>query len=149
AAPADDWRLRVSAKLLSVYDAPATARASVTSARFNAQGLVQADVHYDCSNEAWSVISTNLSVSSSIRLASYCVIEGWVAPDSLAQLASLTGVKRVSLSSYGIVPRMKASTAAAPAAGAINANGVSIMHADQFVSQTGINDTGAKVGVQS
>src|SRR5436309_8049931 len=76
AAPADAWRLRVSAKLLSVYDAPATARASVTSARFNAQGLVQADVHYDCSNEARSVISTNLSVSSSIRLASYCVIEG-------------------------------------------------------------------------
>jgi hypothetical protein len=95
------------------------------------------------------MILTSLSVSSSIRLASYCVIEGWVAPDSLAQLASVAGVKRVSLPSYAIVPKMKAGTAAAPAAGAINANGVSIMHADQFISKTGINGGGVKVGVQS
>lgn len=149
AAPADAWRLRVSAKLQSIYDAPAAARTSVTSARFNARGWVQADVHYDCSNEARSVISTSLSVTSSIRLASYCVVEGWVAPDTLAQLASVAGVKRVSLPSYAIVPKMKASTAATPAAGAINANGVSIMHADQFVSKTGINGGGVKVGVQS
>lgn len=150
AVPADAWRLRVSAKLQSVYDAPVAARASVTSARFNAQGWVQADVHYDCSNEARSDISTRLSVGSSIRLASYCVIEGWVAPDTLAQLAAVDGVTRVSLPSYAIVPRVKASsTAATPAAGAINANGVSIMHADQFLSKTGLNGTGVKVGVQS
>jgi len=150
AAPADAWRLRVSAKLQSVYDAPAAARTSVTSARFNARGWVQADVHYDCSNEARSDISTRVSVSSSIRIASYCVIEGWVAPDTLAQLASVDGVNRVSLPSYAIVPKIKASsTAATPAGGPINANGVSIMHADQFVSKTGINGGGVKVGVQS
>jgi Subtilase family len=152
AAPADAWRLRVSAKLLSVYDAPAAVRSSGTSARFNAQGWVQADVHYDCSNEARSVIATRLSVSSSIRLASYCVMEGWVAPETLSQLASVTGVARVSLPSYAIVPKVKAapsSTPATPARLQINGTGVTIMHADQFVSQTGINGTGAKVGVQS
>src|SRR5512140_3439879 len=74
AGPADAWRLRVSARLQSVYDAPAAARASVPSARFNARGWVQADVHYDCSDEARSVLSTSLSVSSSIRLVSYCVL---------------------------------------------------------------------------
>ncbi len=150
AAPAEGWRLRVSAKLQSIYDAPAAARASVNAARFNAQGWVQADVHYDCSSQARSVISTGLSVSSSIRLAPYCVIEGWVPPDTLAQLASLEGVKRVSLPSYAIVPSIKASSpAATSASGAINANGVSILHADQFVSKTGINGAGVKVGVQS
>ena len=149
ATPADDWRLRVSAKLLSVYDGPAAARASVTSARFNEKGWVQADVHYDCSNEARSLIAARLSVSSSVRLASYCVVEGWVAPEALSQLAAEQGVERVSLPSYAIVPRLKAGTSATPAASAINHNGVSIMHADQFVTQTGLNGTGAKVGVQS
>ena len=113
AAPADAWRVRVSAKLQSVYDAPATARTSVTSARFNARGWVQADVHYDCSNEARSDISTRLSVSSSIRIASYCVIEGWVAPDTLAQLASVYGVNRVSLPPYATVPTITSSRTAA------------------------------------
>src|SRR4051794_25041000 len=150
AAPADAWRLRVSAKLLSVYDAPAAARLSVTSARFNAKGWVQADVHYDCSNEARRVLATRLLVGSSVRVGSYCVMEGWVAPETLSQLAAVSGVERVSLPSYAIVPKLKAAgTSAAPAAPGINHNGVSIMRADQFVSQTGINGTGAKVGVQS
>ena len=149
AAASDAWRLRVSAKLLSVYDAPAAARSLAPTARFNDQGWVQADVHYDCSNEARAVISAGLSVSASIRVASYCVIEGWVAPDTLSRLAAAEGVERVSLPSYAIFPSIKATTSASPAAGGINGNGVAIMHADQFVSQTGINGAGVKVGVQS
>jgi len=149
AAASDAWRLRVSAKLLSVYDAPAAARSLAPTARFNDQGWVQADVHYDCSNEARAVISAGLSVSASIRVASYCVIEGWVAPDMLSRLAAAEGVQRVSLPSYAIFPSIKATTSASPAAGGINGNGVAIMHADQFVSQTGINGSGVKVGVQS
>jgi CubicO group peptidase (beta-lactamase class C family) len=151
AVPADAWRLRVSAKLLSVYDAPAASRSSaVTSARFNAKGWVQADVHYDCSNGSRSVIATRLSVSSSVRLASYCVVEGWVAPETLSQLAAVAGVERVSLPSYAIVPKLKAAgTAAAPARYTINHNGATIMHAGEFFDQTGITGTGAKVGVQS
>jgi hypothetical protein len=79
-------------------------------------------------------------------------MEGWVAPDTLASLAAVSGVDRVSLPSYAIVPKLKAGPSASPATPAriaINRNGVTIMHADQFVSQTGINGTGAKVGVQS
>src|SRR3569833_368167 len=152
AAPADAWRLRVSAKLLSVYDAPAGARSSGTSARFIAEGRVQADVHYDCSNEARSVIATRISVSSSVQLASYCVMEGRLAPEALSQLAAVNGVERVSLPSYAIVPKLQAdpsASSATPAAIAINHNGVTIMHADQFAAQTGLNGSGAKVGVQS
>ncbi len=83
AAAADAWRLRVSAKLLSVYDAPLGSRAAVSPARFNEKGWVQADVHYDCAGEppARSLSSAGLAISSSARLASFCVIEGWVAPE--------------------------------------------------------------------
>jgi hypothetical protein len=149
AAAADAWRLRVTSRLLAVHDAPAASRLAMPAARFNARGWVQADVHYDCSAAAESQIGAHLSVSSSIKLAPYCVIEGWVAPERLAQVATVTGVNRVSLPSYAIFPSIKAATTASSAATAINANGVAIMHADQFVSKTGLNGTGVKVGVQS
>src|ERR1700760_4241615 len=80
AAPADAWRLRVSARLLSVYDAPAAARSAVSRARFTGRGWIQADVHYDCSNAARSAIAARLQVSSAVQVAPYCVMEGWVAP---------------------------------------------------------------------
>src|ERR1700754_1154839 len=114
AVAADAWRLRVSSKLLSVYDAPAGNRLAVASARFNAKGWVQADVHYDCAGEspAQALGSAGLAISSAARLASFCVIEGWVAPGSLAQIATITGVKRVSLPSYAVVPHLKVPTSA-------------------------------------
>ena len=148
AAADDGWRVRVAAKLLSVHDAPASR--SVTAARFDARGRVQADVHYDCSREppAGSLAAAGLAISSSARVTPFCVIEGWIAPERLAQIASVAGVRRVALPSYAIFPSLKA-TPAASAAGAINSNGVAIMHADQFISQTGLNGTGVTVGVQS
>lgn len=149
AVAADAWRLRVASKLLAVYDAPAAGRLASPVARFNARGWVQADVHYDCSREAESAIGGSLSISAAIKLTPYCVLEGWVAPDRLAQIATVTGVSRVSLPSYAIFPSMKAATSASSAATAINSNGVTIMHADQFVSTTGLNGAGVKVGVQS
>jgi len=149
AAAADAWRSRVTSRLLAVHDAPAASRLALPVARFNARGWVQADVHYDCSTAAESQIGAHLSISSSIKLAAYCVIEGWVAPERIAQIATVTGVNRVSLPSYAIFPSIKATTAASSAATAINSNGVAIMHADQFVSTTGLNGTGVKVGVQS
>jgi len=149
AAAADAWRLRVASKLQAVHDAPAARRLASPGARFNAQGWVQADVHYDCSHAAESAVGSHLSISSSIKLAPYCVLEGWVAPERIAQIATVTGVKRVSLPSYAIFPSIKATTSAGSAAMAINSNGVAIMHTDQFISTTGLNGTGVKVGVQS
>jgi hypothetical protein len=153
AAAADAWRLRVSAKLLSIHDAPTGGQSAVTSARFNEKGWVQADVHYDCAGDtpAQELVSAGLSISSSVRLAPFCVIEGWVAPESLSQIAAVVGVKHVVLPTYAVHPRLKGTTAApaASSAGAIDINGVQIMRAGQFVAQTGANGGGAKVGVQS
>ncbi len=156
AAEADAWRLRVSAKLLSIHDAPTGGRSAVSvssSARFNEKGWVQADVHYDCAGDALAqaLVSAGFSISSSVRLVPFCVIEGWIAPESLSQIAAVAGVKHVVLPTYAVHPHLKGTTAApaASAAGAIDVNGVQIMRAGQFVSQTGSNGAGAKVGVQS
>jgi hypothetical protein len=148
--------LRVSAKLLSIHDAPTGGRSAVSvssSARFNEKGWVQADVHYDCAGDApaQALVSAGFSISSSVRLAPFCVLEGWVVPESLSQIAAVAGVKHVVLPTYAVHPHLKGTTAApaASAAGAIDVNGVQIMRAGQFVSQTGSNGAGAKVGVQS
>ena len=153
AAEADAWRLRVSAKLLSIHDVPTGGRSAVTSARFNEKGWVQADVHYDCAGDTpvQALVSAGLSISSSVRLAPFCVIEGWVAPESLSQIAAVAGVKHVVLPTYAVHPRLKGAIAvpAASSTGAIDINGVQIMRAGQFVAQTGTTGVGAKVGVQS
>ena len=152
-ATADGWRLRVSARLLSIYDAPVGPRPDVTSARFNDKGWVQADVHYDCAGETPSgaLVAAGLSIGASVRFAPFCVIEGWVAPQLLSQVAAVAGVEHVELPSYAVYPRLKAGAAAPTAgtAGTIDLNGLKITRADQFVAQTGTGGAGAKVGVQS
>ena len=120
AGATDEWRSRVSTKLLSVYDAPTASRppathyeselasnAAALEPRFNEQGRVQADVHYDCSQDAPAnaLASAGLSVSSSVKLAALCVVEGWIAPESLAAVAKIAGVTRVTVPSYVMHPR--------------------------------------------
>jgi len=123
---------------------------------FNDKGWVQADVHYDCSHAAptRALASAGFTIGASVKLGSLCVVEGWVAPKSLAGLAAVAGVTRVTTPTYAVHPRrMIANLSARPAATgsgvAINRNGVTIMRADQFVSQTGTSGLGVKVGVQS
>lgn len=153
AVTADAWRLRVSARLLSIYDASPGGRSTESAARFNEKGWVQADIHYDCAGETptQALVAAGLSLGSEVRLRPFCVIEGWVAPETLSRIAVVAGVERVTLPAYAVHPRLK-GTAAAPAASTsstIDLNGVKIMRADQFVTQTGAGGTGAKVGVQS
>lgn len=123
--------------------------------RFNDKGWVQADVHYDCFRAAptRALESAGFSISSSVRLGPLCVVEGWVSPKALAGIAAVAGVTRVTAPTYAIQPRrMVTNLLSRPSAGAsvgINRNGVTIMRADQFVTQTGTTGKGAKVGVQS
>jgi hypothetical protein len=121
AEAADEWRLSISPKLLSVYDAPTAARlatarnhesellpnAMALDPRFDARGRVQADVHYDCDRDtpAEALASAGLSFSSSIKLAPLCVVEGWIAPEALSAVAAVAGVTRVTVPSYAMHPR--------------------------------------------
>jgi subtilase family protein len=214
AEAANDWRSRVAPKLLSAYDArvhaaatatasppattaPATAAPTAptssaptpTAPRFDASGRVQADAYFDCSLPAPTseLTAAGFTVSSSVKIASLCVVEGWTAPGSLPKIVAVPGVTRVSVPAYvtqrhpmpGATgsrggtslsvnpsaaptspstastststprPSSKASVQLKATAGGIDANGVSIMRAGQFVSQTGTGGAGVMVGVQS
>jgi hypothetical protein len=180
AAPAgaeDAWRSRVTGALLDLYDAAASvslAPAAATPAvravrgvpgpgavpRVDAGGRVQVDVHYDCALAAPAAAlgAAGLALGAAVRFGPFCVIEGWVAPSQLAQVAAVAGVLRVQVPAYALQRRppapatrlrvQQAQPRASPPSG-IDANGVAIMRADQFVSQTGTGGAGAMVGVQS
>jgi Subtilase family len=153
---AEEWRARVSDKLQSIYDArPAAAvgTAAANMARFDGLGRVEADVYYNCSSgaPAAAVAAAGLSASGGTHLPPLCVVEGWIAPSALPTLAAVAGVTRVKLPSYASHiphPSLK-STAASQAAGTIDGNALTIMHADQFVAQAGGGGGGVLVGVQS
>lgn len=146
------WRARVSAKLQSVYDTRSRDAATV---RFDSQGRVETDVHFNCAlhTPAAALAAAGLSVRSSTKLGPLCVVEGWVAPAALPQLAAVPGVTLVKVPSYVRHidrPTAKADVRAqAAAAGGIDGNAVKIMRADQFVAQAGGGGAGVTVAVQS
>jgi hypothetical protein len=166
AAPADAadaWRARVARPLLDLYDAPANANgvaASPAAIRVDATGRVQIDFHFDCALDApvAALRAAGLSPGSSVKIGPLCVVEGWVAPAQLAQLATVAGAVSVQVPTYALRPhpagpsgplralplQQRASTGSG-----IDANGVAIMRADQFVAQTGTGGAGTMVGVQS
>lgn len=186
-----DWRARVSAKLLSIYDAAARGRTSAPSGGSSAstapsapgygaspflphidtQGRVQVDVHYDCSLAApvGALAAAGLSVDTSVHVPPLCVVEGWIAPSGLPSIASAVGVSSVTVPRYALPPHAPPTSMVAPAghsaprlalphelprsraqpSNPIDGSGVTIMRADQFVSQTGTSGTGVTVGVQS
>src|SRR5947209_13673471 len=85
------WRARVATGLQSVYDAHShrqTAPVSDTNAaRFDGQGRVEADIHYDCSSSApqSALTAAGLTASSATHLPPLCVVEGWIAPGAMPQ----------------------------------------------------------------
>ncbi len=179
AVPSDGWRSRVSAGLLSIHDSPPSGQsrpgsavppASLLSPRFDANGSVQVDVHYDCSLSppTQALASAGLTPNASVKIAPLCVVEGWIAPAALSRIASIAGVTGVQVPAYAVHIRPRTGTAspigsaplrqppeasarakAQAASATIDHNGVSIMRADQFVAQTNVRGAGVTVGVQS
>src|SRR5579872_6540885 len=113
------------------------------------------------------MVAAGLSPGAAVRLGSACVIEGWIPPESLGQVASIAGVIAVKVPTYAIpphpigptqppskavpgppaVPRVLAQPGAS--SNSIDRDGVAIMRADQFVAQNHANGAGVTVGVQS
>jgi hypothetical protein len=158
----EEWRSRVSAALQAIHDAglstpntPATTagNAMAARARRDSQGRVEADVHHDCSASAplEELAAAGISITRVVKLPPLCVVEGWVAPSALPTVASGNGVIRVTLPSYARhMPRPTQRVAtASQALSQIDHNGITIMHADQFVAQAGGGGGGVTVGVQS
>ncbi len=171
------WRSFVGSRLLEAYDSRSITGAAQTAQggntvssrsvsaqiRADSEGRIQLDVHYDCSRAsvAQQLSAAGFSIGTSIRLDPFCTVEGWASPSALPQLASISGVTRIEAPTY-VVPRhppalpvggttsnQKRQVNRQQAPSTINGNGISIMRADQFVSQTGVRGAGVTVGVQS
>ena len=132
----------------------------LVGAHQDAAGRVQIDAHYDCelAPPLAALAAAGLTTGTQVKAPPYCIVEGWAAPASVPRLAAVSGITRISAPRY-IIPRpritlhqtsLKASgkNSNTTTAG-INANGVGITRADQFISQTGANGSGVTVGVQS
>lgn len=153
-------RLAPFALALAAIAMSITARADVEGQwRLDAAGRAQMDIHYDCTGSAptAALAAAGVSIGASVKLPPLCVVEGWADPADLAAIAAVSGVTAVGPPAYAEhrqpllpaparVPQRRAQKA--QGAASIDANGVSIMHADQFVA-LGTSGSGVLVGVQS
>jgi len=175
------WQTRVSRELQNVYSnataagtgakPPASTSLNQGSARFDAKGRVQVDVHLDCAVPAPTaqLVAAGLTIGSTVRVPPFCIVEGWVSPAAIPALASISGVTLIKVPAYASRRHPRPSTGTStpattpgspsPGAGrpqtggasgpAIDGNGGTIMRADQYISQTTVNGTGVTVGVMS
>ena len=162
------WRSVVAIDLLNIYDAAGKAQTSAAvgppgQTRVNGQGRVQIDVFVDCSvvTPTPSLAAAGLVDGWAVKVAPFCVVEGWAAPRQFPAVATVAGVKNITVPAYAKykLPSVHlngqpaavagGARAAASSAQTIDGNAISIMHSDQFVTQTGTNGAGITVGVMS
>jgi hypothetical protein len=173
AAPAADWQVRVTPRLLTVWKgsqtsipntsqqstAPSGAKSrSTNSVRYDSDGRLQIDVSFDCAQAAPTaqLAVAGMVLGTAVKAPPMCAVEGWVPVASIPALASLASVKMIDLPHYR-TPRPRNprhNTAPAPATSAspsttIDGNGITIMAADQFVTKTGVSGAGVTVGIIS
>ncbi len=134
-----------------------------SAAHRDSAGRLQIDVHYDCALapplEALS--AAGLTATATVKAGTLCVVEGWAMRGTLPRLDAVPGVTHLTAPSYAPPKPPRALRPLQHAlvrdgvqkAGAgsmsIDQNGISIMRADQFVTQTGTTGAGVTVGVQS
>ncbi|HTV77551.1 MAG TPA: S8 family serine peptidase [Steroidobacteraceae bacterium] len=148
---------------------PGTATAATTAAALqaagahvDASGRLQVDVHFDCAlaPPVTALTAAGLAVTSSVKAGTLCVVEGWVPSADLAPVAGVDGVLDITAPSYllptpphplGPASRTleRAQVARQGSTTPIDQNGISIMHAGAFITQTRVTGTGVTVGVQS
>lgn len=173
AAFAPDWQSRITPRLLTIWRSgqparsgasqPSTipasgARPSSSAARFDAKGRLQIDVEFDCASAApgAGLIAAGMVIGTTLKVPPLCVVEGWAGTAALPGLASLAAVKGMDLPHYSQPrtpitamgkPQARSIPQAADGTPAIDGNGVSIMNADKYVAQTGIDGAGVTVAV--
>jgi hypothetical protein len=142
--------------------APTAAALEAAGSHVDGTGRLQVDVHFDCAiaPPVAALSAAGLTGTSSVKLGTLCVVEGWVQAADLRQLDAVGGVLKITAPSYRQPPAPRALQPASRAlerasvqrqspSPSIDQNGVSIMHAGAFVTQTGVNGAGVTVGVQS
>jgi hypothetical protein len=123
-------------------------------ARFDTQGRMQLDVHYECSSPAPTLAlrAAGLVVGAAVHIPPLCVVEGWFPANELPELASLDGVANVDLPRYSSiikpVVRPMAPSQSAPAT-VIDGNGLTSANVAPYIQMTGKNGAGVTIGVMS
>jgi len=161
------FQAHVSASLLNLNQqaasgsSPLNGATSGPTARFDARGRVQVDVHFNCSAAAptQALAAAGLSINASVHVPPLCVVQGWIAPNAVSSLASLPNVLRVEVPKYAlrrkphsVAPAVKAQRAAPLTQGGgstIDGNAISIMRVQQYISSSGVTGKGVTIGVMS
>ena len=169
-----NWRARVSADLLQIYQST-TITSAVRSfgkapphVRFDSSGRVQMAAHFDCKLPVpdSALGAAGLAISASVKLPPYCVVEGWATPETLPGIASVSGVTLVKLPVYSQHHRVDLNSRFAPTSGVpdvvsprptadgvprskIDGAAINIMHSDVYTKQTGSDGGGVTVAVFS
>jgi hypothetical protein len=168
-----DWQSRVTPRVMNVLNlqssdasagqpqvAGAAAQKGTPGARFDSKGRLQIDLEYDCAKpiSAVELQAAGMLIGTVIN-APPCVAEGWATKEAIPSLASLAGAQRIGLPHYSqrrtpLRPRMTSSAASSSSVSAsgtpvIDGNGITIMNADKYISQTGVNGAGITIGVIS
>jgi Subtilase family len=152
---------RLAAWALSVAASAAVAQLQ-DPAHTDAAGRIQLDVHFDCAlaPPLTALAAAGMSATSTVKLGTLCVVEGWAPPMALSKLAATAGVTRLTAPAYVLPlrPRALRPVLHGPvrppverqgATIAIDQNGIAIMRTGQFIAQTGISGAGVTVGVES
>jgi hypothetical protein len=169
-----NWRARVSADLLQIYQSTTT-KSEVGSfgkapphARFDSSGRVQIAAYFDCKLPLpdGALGAAGLAISASVKLPPYCVVEGWAAPETLPSIASVSGVTVLKLPVYSQHHRVDLNSRATPTSAmpevvsprptadrvpqsSIDGAAINIMHSDEYTKQTGSNGGGVTIAVFS
>jgi hypothetical protein len=118
-------------------------------------------VSFDCTKAAPSaeLVAAGMVLGTIVKIPPMCVVEGWVTVASIPALASLASVKKIDLPHYRTprhhiplhnpTPGAGASATSAIGSTTIDGNGITIMAADQFVTNTGVSGAGVTVGIIS
>lgn len=152
---------RLRAELQRVSMTAATANPSSSNpyvARFDAKGRIQVDISHPCGEpvDNAGLAAAGFKLSDAVSAPPYCVDEGWVSPGAVGTVASLGNVTLVDLPVYArTIPMPSQHTGVSggvitnSTSSPIDGNAITIMHAAQYISQTGSNGSGVTVGVIS
>ena len=102
------WAAPVAATLVGLLSpfaqaADTTAAAMrAAGAHVDATGRLQVDVHFECliAPPVAALSGAGLTVTSSVKAGTLCVVEGWVQPAHLIELDAVGGVLKITAPSY-------------------------------------------------
>jgi hypothetical protein len=122
---------------------------SPLEARWNAQGQVQVYLHYDRDNAPPDMEQlAALGATGMIDSKRLGVIQAWLPAAELSAVADLPGVLHVGLPRYALHKRVPA-LGPVYAAGSVDTQGDSLLHASAFRRATGVTGKGVVVGIIS